>query len=106
MNWETFKPQKYDNPFTTPEMPKYDEIPEKFKEFNLNNKWNKLFNDMFFSGLSELELKPKKGINEKTAWVHLRLWAGSFESKHNHKEAAFAYMASIWFEDVKYKKGK
>ena len=106
MNWEIFKPQEQDNPFATPEMPKYDEIPEEFKKLYSNNKWNKLFIDMFYSGLSELKLKPKKGIDESTAWNHLRLWAGSYEPKHEHKVAAFAYMASIWFEDVKYERKK
>ena len=106
MIWETFKPQEQDNPFATPKMPEYNEIPDEFKNFYLNNKWKQLFNDMFYSGLSELKLKPRKGIDESTAWNHLYLWAVSYEPKHEHKVAAFAYMASIWFEDVKYKKGK
>jgi hypothetical protein len=105
MNWETFKPQEETNPFATPEMPKYDEIPEEFKRHN-GSKWNQLFNDMFYSGLSEMKTKPKKGIDSGTAWDHLHLWASSFEPKHEHKEAAFAYMASIWFDSVTYKKGK
>jgi len=102
MDWESFQPSENENPFATPEMPGYDEIPKEFKDFNSRNKWNRLFGDMFFSGLSKLELKPKKGIDSVKAWNHLSSWARSFSPKHEHKTAAFAYMASIWFEDVKY----
>lgn len=103
MNWETFKPEEHTNPFSDPKMPSYDEIPEEFKRYS-NSKWSKFFNDMFFIGIQELELKPNKGIDKDKALNHLRLWARSFEPKHEHKEAAFAYMASIWFKDVKYKR--
>lgn len=78
-------------------MPAYKDIPDEFKR--ASNKWNQLFNDMFFSGISELTLKPKDGIDAKKAWRHLRAFAGSFEPKHEHKEAAFAYLCSQWFSD-------
>jgi len=101
MNWIEFKPEKLTNPFSTPTMPSYDEIPKEFKGWN-QKKWNRLFNDMFFSGIKIIEFIPKSNIGAEDAWAHLRLWASSFEPKHEHKEAAFAYMASVWFDDIKY----
>ena len=88
------------NPFSTPPMPEYDEIPKEFKKGQ--TKWNKFFNDMFFSGVKDVVLYPKNGINRDKAFRHLLLWAHSFKPSHEHKEAAFAYVMSLWFEDVKW----
>jgi len=78
-------------------MPKYDEIPKQFK--SERSSWgNKLFNDMFYSGLSKLELTPKPDIDPKKAFRHIRAIMGSFQPKHEHKEAAIAMLFEEWFE--------
>ena len=91
-------------------MPKMEEMPEPYNDVNKmwgsRNKWVALFEDMFYSGLKGLKLAPKEGIDANLAWRHLRAIAGSFEPKHEHKTAAFAYLASEWFEDVTYEKAK
>jgi hypothetical protein len=78
-------------------IPRYDEIPDEFRRGH--TKWNKLFSEMFFCGLRKLNLVPNDGVDADKAWAHLRTISGSFEPKHEHKEAAFAYLASQWFKD-------
>lgn len=87
-------------------MPSYDEIPKEFKNWNNQTKWNRLFNDWFFGGLSKLELKPKEGVDQNKALRHIKAIMGSFEPKHEHKEAAVAFLFSEWFEDADWEKGK
>lgn len=83
-------------------MPKYEDIPEEFKNWNNQSKFNKFFCDMFYRGVNVTKLTPKEGVDPKKAWRHLRAIAGSFEPKHEHKEAAFAYLMSEWFEDIEW----
>jgi hypothetical protein len=81
-------------------MPKYEEIPEEFK--HSGNRWVKFQSDWFYRGISNLRIATKSGIDANEAMRHLGAIQGSFEPKHEHKEAAVAYLASIWFEDVSY----
>lgn len=99
-----YTPQDITNPFTTSEslLPPYAEIPDEFKNFNRQTKWNKLFNDVFYKGLKSLELKPKDGIDKEKAWRHIGIAMRGWDSKHEHKEAGVAYLMSLWFEDVKW----
>lgn len=83
-------------------MPAYEDIPDEFKDSRLT-KWNRLFAEMFYRGLSDVKLTPKEGIDPEKAWQHLRCIAASWDSKHEHKEAAFAYLCSQWFEDADWK---
>lgn len=76
-----------------------DEIDREFG-MNGSTKWNKLFTDLFFRGVKNLKLTPKKGIDEKKAWRHIQAIMRSFQPKHEHKTAACAYLMSIWFEDA------
>ena len=80
-------------------MPPMDEIPAEFKRHD-GTKWNCLFSDMFYRGLSDISLTPKDGIDPETAWRHISAISGSYEPKHQHKEAAVAYLLSQWFEDA------
>jgi hypothetical protein len=82
-------------------MPAYDEIR---KEYDSNRKWsNRLFNDWFFTGIESHDgLVPKEGVDKTKALRHIRAVMGSWEPKHEHKEAAVAYLLSLWFDDVKY----
>lgn len=81
-------------------MPKMSEIPAEFQRHE-GTKWNKIQSRWFFSGLPNgTEFKPKKGVNSDTAVRHLATIQRSFQPKHEHKEAAVAWLMSLWFEDV------
>ena len=77
-------------------MPQMDEIPEEFCEFFSTNKWVRWQASWFFSGLQERPT-AKDGIDQNQAMRHLSTIQGSFEPKHEHKQAAVAYLASLWF---------
>jgi len=52
----------------------------------------------FFDGLSpDTTVEVRDGIDPATALRHLAAIQGSFEPTHEHKEAAVAYLASLWF---------
>jgi len=82
-------------------MPAMKDIPA-----HIDRKWEDLISTWFFEGVSELKLTPKPGIDERKALRHIKAILGSFEPKHEHKEAAAAYLMSLWFDDVSYKAGK
>lgn len=72
-------------------------------------KWIEFQRSWFYSGLSEkTEFHCKEGIDGETAYRHLRAVQGSYQPKHQHKEAAVAYLCSLWFTKItKYEvKGK
>lgn len=79
-------------------LPLWDEIPEEFKQHD-HTKWNQKFNTLFFVG-AQIKLEPKKGIDPAKAWAHIRACMGSFEPKHEHKEAGVSYLMSLWFDDI------
>lgn len=79
-------------------MPKREDIPAEFKRHN-GTKWNRFAADWFFSGIKSTGLIAKEGINKEQALMHLSAIQRSFEPKHEHKEAAVAYLASLWFDD-------
>lgn len=81
----------------------YKTIPKDFED---KKTWLGFFGDMFFCGLEDLKLYPREGVDPQMAWRHLRVIAGSWEPPHEHKELCFAYLASLWFEKVEWKKGK
>lgn len=83
-------------------MPAYVDIPKEFKTWPPHNRFGKFFSDMFYQGVTIKKLTPKDGIDAKKAMRHLRTIAGSFEPKHEHKEAAFAYLMSLWFDDIEW----
>ena len=84
-------------------LPSRKDIPS---EYEGKDKWTTFFNDMFFSGAKELELIPKEGVDAGKAWRVLKALSGTYGIQHEHKEEAFAFLASEWFEDVKYKAAK
>ena len=87
-------------------IPKYEDIPEEYKKSYSKDKhiekMKKLFNVSFFLGLKSLTLVPNEGIDKDKAWQHIRCIMGSFEPKHEHKEAACVYMLSEWFKDAEW----
>jgi hypothetical protein len=82
-------------------LPRYSDIPEEFKG---RSRWNKLFSDWFFGGLKSLTLTPRDGVDGDKAKRHLRAIMRSFQSKHEHKEAGFAYLADQYFSDAQWEK--
>ncbi len=84
---------------TTDLLPTQEDIPEEYK-FHTNSKWNKLFSDMFFSGLSDLQFTPKEGIDPEAAFKCVRAHMASWEPSHQDKESGVAYMMSVLFEDA------
>lgn len=74
-------------------------IPEEF-DYRGSSKWNKLFTDMFYCGLEELDITPKEGIDVNAALKCIKAHMGSWEPKHEDKEAGVAYMMSVLFEDA------
>lgn len=85
-------------------MPKYADIPAEFK--HQTNRWNRVFNDWFFSGASNLKVTPKEGVDKTRAMAHIKAVMRSFEPKHEHKEAGVAFLLDQWFSDVSYDKGE
>ena len=50
---------------TTKFLPQYHVIPDQFK-FG-HTKWNRLLSDWFYSGVTDLQLVPKRGVDVKKA---------------------------------------
>lgn len=101
---ETIQPQELDDAtvaFPTSVyhlMPRYEDIPDEFKK--RRNPYVRKTSDWFFSGIKFSSLKAKDGIDATKAIRHLKAILGSFEPKHEHKEAAVAYLMSLWFDLV------
>lgn len=76
-------------------LPPYSEIPDEFKRGS--NPWAEWQGEWFYSGLKKLPT-PKAGIDLDLAMKNLACVQGSFEPKHEHKQAGVAYLASLWFE--------
>lgn len=80
-------------------LPAMKDIPQEFKDGR--TEWNKLFSRWFYRGLpKETEFVPKDGIDPKEALRHIKYCMGSWEPKHEHKEAGVAYLLSLWFDKV------
>jgi hypothetical protein len=76
-------------------MPPYEAIPDEFKRDS--NPYVRFQRDWFYGGIPKDRMPAAKpGIDFKTAMRHLGTIQGSFEPKHEHKEAAVAYLASKW----------
>lgn len=80
-------------------MPKMKEIPQDFPN---RRKWEKVMHDWFFKGMKNAKWTPKEGVQTKKALAAITTVMHSFAPKHEHKQAAVAFMLSEWFEDVTY----
>jgi hypothetical protein len=79
-------------------VPAEDDVPDEF--YDPDNYWVKVFVDGLHPGWPRGTLfSPKNGIDQASALRHLRLAEGSRVS-YGHKEAACAYLMSLWFEDI------
>lgn len=84
-------------------MPTYDECEAGLSVLSAEERrgWIDLQTTWFFHGLSpDTEFHMRDGIDGRAAFRHLQVIQGSFAPKHEHKEAAVAYLASRWFEKV------
>lgn len=80
-------------------MPNWNDIPEEFKK--QFGKWPNIVTQWFFHGIpKEAEFKPKEGVDVKKAIIHVGTIMRSFEPKHEHKEAACAFLLAEWFDDI------
>jgi len=77
-------------------MPSYDSVPDEFKKGH--NPYCRMVSKWFYSGLNSDDLIVKEGIDKTKALAALRAIIGSFEPKHEHKEAGAAYLMSQWFD--------
>jgi hypothetical protein len=100
MDLTKFKfPEVDNNPFSTVKTDKVllqEAIDRKF--YNGHTPYNKLFSSLFFSGG---KVKFKKDIDEefrKKAWSYCRSLMGSFEPKHEEKEAICSMLMSELLE--------
>jgi hypothetical protein len=80
-------------------MPQMSEIPAQFRDPNSRTKWITFQRDWFYGGISTSKLVPKKDIDLQAVLRHLSVIQGSYEPKHEHKEAAVAYLASLWLDE-------
>ena len=84
-------------------MPSPEGIPDRFWRSRQvqRNPWTDLFDQWFFRELSEeVEFHAAEGLDAKIAFHHLLAVMRSYQPKHEHKEAAVAYLASLWFSKV------
>lgn len=82
---------------TAKNIPPLEKIPGEF--YNGKTKWNKLFQQWFYRGLQKHQIKFKEGVDKTKAIRAIQSIIGSWGPKHEHKEAACAYLFSEWMED-------
>lgn len=83
-------------------MPSMEEIPEAFtRGWGEAATWVEFQSAWFFKGLDTKNMLPKIGISPSAALAHLQTIQSSFTPKHEHKKAAVAWLASLWFESWK-----
>jgi hypothetical protein len=81
-------------------LPAWESIPEEFRRCN-GTEWNRIQSAWFFKGLpADVQFFPNEGIDAEVALRHLATIQRSFEPKHEHKEAAVAWLLSCWFEKI------
>ncbi|KPV60736.1 hypothetical protein QJ48_04215 [Paenibacillus sp. A3] len=78
-------------------LPPMSDIPREFQDGH--TKWNDLVGKWFLRGLNKLNVTPRAGVDGKKALRHIKAILGSWEPKHEHKEAGCAYLMSLFFED-------
>jgi hypothetical protein len=85
-------------------MPAWSDIPEDYK--NGRKPSCDIFSRWFFSGLPKgTQFIPREGVDVTKALAHLKCILGSFEPKHEHKEASVAFLLDEWFSEVKIPEG-
>lgn len=104
-------------------MPEYTEVPKAFRTRTSESaQWYDFQAQWFSHGLSGVGVHPSESLVEQVvtdamtgeearaalqeeidrAFKHLGAVQGSFQPKHEHKMAAVAWLASLWFGEVHY----
>lgn len=86
-------------------VPPMADIPEMFRR--PDTKQGRFFMELFAGRnggvvVSQLGMMPRKGVNPEAAWNALQCVLGTFSIQMEHKEAAFAYLCSEWFSDIRW----
>lgn len=78
--------------------PPFDSIPEEFRRGHSSA--NKVASTLFFRGgkLDDFGLRLKSGVDRASFFGPLQAMLGSFEPKHEHKEAACAWLIAEYTE--------
>lgn len=78
--------------------PPFEAIPEQFQRGN--SPANKVVSQLFFKGgsLDEFGLRVKAGVDRSAFYGALKAMLCSFAPKHEHKEAACAWLVSEFTE--------
>jgi len=81
-------------------LPPLDLIPEVFQKRRAGHV-SAYASAMALGRIDEsLALIKRDDVDPEVAWTHLSTIAGSFEPRHEHKEAALAWLLSLWFREV------
>jgi hypothetical protein len=87
-------------------MPKYETLPDEFKRHR-GNEYCKAISEWFFGGaeahpngikIKDTAFVAKPGVEAGKALAAIKSILGSFEPKHEHKEAACAFLLAEWFD--------
>ena len=79
-------------------MPAWEDIPDEYRNMNALTEQNKIVQQWFFRGLNpKVKFVPNPGVDKEKALAAIKATLGSYEPKHEHKEAAVAYMLASWF---------
>lgn len=86
-------------------IPTMDTIPEEFQNMNGRTEWNKFVQHWFFHGdpFKKWNLYVRPDVDAQAAFRHMSVLMKSWEPKHEHKEAAVAWLASRWFAGIEAK---
>lgn len=84
-------------------MPPMDTIPPEFQ--GGGTEWNRLVSHWFFFGspFEKWNIGVRKGVDPEKALTHISTILRSFEPKHEHKEAAAAWLMSRWYDGIELK---
>jgi hypothetical protein len=84
---------------TTACLPKWDDVPEDFRDFTYNEHC-KAVSTLFYSGgrITDMGYTLKQGLDENDVMRAIRACLCSWEPKHEHKIAGVGYMLSQWFD--------
>lgn len=80
-------------------LPPYDVIPDRFR--NRSDPYVKFVAEWFFQGRTQEDmrrLKTRASVERGKALAAIKCVLGSFEPRHEHKEAGCAFMLHEWFE--------
>lgn len=83
-------------------LPSMKDIPRDYPD---RKRWLRFQQDWFFRGKFP-DLLIKEGVDPNKAYRHLCCLQSTFGIKHEHKEAAVAWLASKWFAGFADDKGQ